>query len=508
MPTHRRRANILLAGIVILASCISQASPSAPRPSPTPAATPTPRSTPTPSPTPIPTVEIPLAVITGYTNLRDEITAADVNAALAADSIIQACELFSAAGAIPRCLPQAEIGAFVAANPAELALLPWSLVTPLVKVLPVDGADLFGSAEARAKPYPFTATVEAAAGWEPYDAERIRTMISPGNSCPDRGPAYAAITLGRGWDWVLGGGTAVYAGFNAPGGVSTVNVVTTGNEGAVAALMRSGDITYNENECPFVTNWRVNNGTVFSIDPSLLPLLRDTYGVDVLPFAANHPFDQGEAGFLESLDLIEAAGLTHPGAGRNLDEALTPAFVDVHGVTFGFVAHNGIPGPVAAGPEQPGVAWLTDENVIESVARAQAGADVVICIPQWWGGSEYHYDWRDPMRHQQQVYFDAGCDHVLGQGTHYSGPIEFATDTDGSTHLSVVSSGNFLFGQGWSQDTMEGVIFELTFREAELVQARMHPYVMLDQAQVNLTDPEGDGSYVLNRIFEWSGLLP
>ncbi|MGH2356431.1 MAG: hypothetical protein ACRDGJ_00275, partial [Candidatus Limnocylindria bacterium] len=175
MPTHRRRANILLAGIVILASCISQASPSAPRPSPTPAATPTPRPTPTPSPTPIPTVEIPLAVITGYTNLRDEITAAEVNAALAADSIIQACELFSAAGAIPRCLPQAEIGAFVATNPPELALIPWSLVTPLVKVLPVDGADLFGSADARAKPYPFNATVEAAAGWEPYDAEQIRT---------------------------------------------------------------------------------------------------------------------------------------------------------------------------------------------------------------------------------------------------------------------------------------------------------------------------------------------
>ena len=69
----------------------------------------------------------------------------------------------------------------------------------------------------------------------------------------------------------------------------------------------------------------------------------------------------------------------------------------------------------------------------------------------------------------------------------------------------MVSSGNFLFGQGWSQETQEGVVLELTFRDTDLVQVRMHPYVMMDQAQTNLTDPEGDGHYVLERVFEASG---
>ena len=66
--------------------------------------------------------------------------------------------------------------------------------------------------------------------------------------------------------------------------------------------------------------------------------------------------------------------------------------------------------------------------------------------------------------------------------------------------------GNFLFGQSWSQQTQEGVTLELAFRGTQLVQARMHPYVMLEQAQTNLTDPETDGSYVLRRIFAASGL--
>ena len=70
----------------------------------------------------------------------------------------------------------------------------------------------------------------------------------------------------------------------------------------------------------------------------------------------------------------------------------------------------------------------------------------------------------------------------------------------------MVSHGNFLFGQEWSQQTQEGVVLELAFEGTRLAQARMHPYIMLEQAQTNLTDPETDGLWVLNRIYEASGL--
>ena len=472
----------------------------------TPSASVTAAPTASPSPTPQADVDVPLAVVTGYTNLKSNIAAAEVDAAAVANMLINTCppRPLGAVDPEPLCLNADQIIPHLKANPQDLALLPWNLVTPEVKVLPVDGVDLFGSEEARTQPYPYRVAVPADFGWEPFDVSRIRTMISPGNMCHDRGPAYAAITLGRGWDWVFGGGTAVYNGFNPEGGVNTVNVVPTGNEGAMAALLRGGDVTIAEIECPFVDDWTVNNGTIFSLDPATIPLLRDTYGADVILFAANHPFDQGVEGFLESLDHFEANGLPYAGAGRNLDEALEPATFEVNGLTFGFVGHNEIPGPVKAGPNQPGVAWLQEDHVVESVRRAREVADIVICVPQWWGGEEYHYDWRPSQRQQQEMYFDAGCDHVLGQGTHYAGPMDLDVDDEGRARLTVMSSGNFLFGQGWSQDTQEGVVFELTFRDTDLVQARMHPYVTLDQAQTNLTDPEGDGRYVLERIFESS----
>ncbi len=510
-------ATLALLALAVLAACTMDS----PSPEPTDPAQPdasaaaTVAPTVAPTPTPAPDVDVPLAVVTGYTNPVPSITEEEVRAAIAADTIVQPCELFTAVNPVPRCLDAADIATHLAANPTDLALLPAGLVVPTIKVLPVDGADLFGNAEARAKPWPFTVPVGGPPAEWAFDPADVRTLMSLGDSCPDRGVAHAAITLGRGWGWVFGGGTAdytaVYPNPVPPGfvgnGFNIVDAVPSGNEGAVAALVSGADVTLDDFECPVVENWTVNEGVVFSIDPAVLPHLRDDYGVDVATLAANHLFDRGTPGFLETLDQFATAGITTTGAGPDLEGALEPAFVDVDGLRFGFVAFNEIPGSLEAGPGQPGVLWLRDGNVTEAVARARAGgADLVFCVPQWWGGAEYHAQFIGDMRRQQQVFFDAGCDHVIGHGTHWSGPIEVTPTDDGDHRVTMVSHGNFLFGQEWSQQTQEGVLLELAFHGTELAQARMHPYIMLEQAQTNLTDPATDGLYVLNRIYEASGL--
>jgi hypothetical protein len=43
----------------------------------------------------------------------------------------------------------------------------------------------------------------------------------------------------------------------------------------------------------------------------------------------------------------------------------------------------------------------------------------------------------------------------------------------------------------------------MTFRGTTLVNVRFHPYVMILAARPSLLDPEGDGHYVLDRI--WKG---
>lgn len=511
-PDDLREAALVRGLVIGLALAACSVTPS-PTPQPTPTAIPLP--SPSPSPTAVPPVAFPLAAVTGYTNLKADTTSAELLAMARDGSLVLPCGLVEVLGiavsADAACTDATAIAGLLAADQKRLALLPPGLVEPKTKVLPVDGADLFGGPAARALAYPVIGrTIKLPAPWVSYNAADIRTIVSLGDSCPDRGVAYQAITLNKGWAWVFGGGRVRYlriypnpTPFGTVGnGFNIVDAVPIGDQGAVARLVSGADITLDDFECPVVQNWTVNDALSFSIDPAVLPHLRDDYGVDVVTLAENHVFDRGTAGFLETLQRFAAAGIQQTGAGADLNAALTPAVVVRNGLRFAFVGFNDVPGPQAAAPGVPGVAWLNEANIRAGVSRARAAADVVICIPQWWGGYEYHNDFTASEVQQQALFYDAGCDQILGHGTHCTGPLNFTTDASGAIHFTIGSHGNFLFGQGWSQQTSEGVIVELAFRGTRLVQARMHPYFVLDQAQVNLTDPQSDGRYVLQRIYE------
>ena len=68
----------------------------------------------------------------------------------------------------------------------------------------------------------------------------------------------------------------------------------------------------------------------------------------------------------------------------------------------------------------------------------------------------------------------------------------------------LASPGNYMFGQDWWQEVQEGVILDMSFNGKTLVNVRMRPYVMHPLRAGRLTDPEGDGRYVLQRIFKYS----
>lgn len=477
-----------------------------------------PAGSPAPSASPAAAGEVPLALVADVRDARVGLSAATVAKEVAAGRVAVPCgidELTLAgeplavdAGA---CLDVAKIPAAVRARAPRLALLPAALVTPQVKVLRVGGADLFGAPSIRTRQYPLSGTALAApAAWTAFHEGDVRTLISTGDTCPDRGVSHQANTLGKGWAWVLDGGTATYTGthmdrrFDGPDGTGwpVVDAVRTGNTGAVRALVADAEITLDDFECPMTASFRQHDaGTVFSIDPQVASLLAGA-GVDVVTLASNHMTDQGTGALRETLDLFDANGIARFGAGMNLKEALKPAVVDVRGLRFAFVGFNEIPGSARAGGSTPGVAYLDETNVRKGIAAARKVADLVIVVPQW-GWPEYHADFTARQKAQMKLFWDAGADQVLGHGTHWAAAVSLTPGPSGY-HFAISSHGNFLFGQDWSRQTMESVVVELTFVGARLAQARLHPYVMLDQAQPNLVDPTTDGAHVLDQVWSTS----
>ena len=486
-----------------------------------------------PSPTGAAATTFSLAVVTGLTSLKANISLDDLVTLAGSGRLLVPCGVAVDQPAISPtrpCVPADQIVAGLKTDQKLVALFPPGLVEPATKVLPIAGdgpygmfgADLFGDPHSRSLPYPITgrATGDVALdpSWTAFDQSQVWTMTALGSLCADRSGARQAVTLGKGWDWVFDGGTARYKSKpflnpNPPPGIISqpiVRPIDTGNDGATSSLIRRADVTLGNLKCPILPtkDWAPNRTAApsLAVPEAVLSRWKDFLGIDAVYLPADHQSDRGIRGIRSTLGLLTKHGFPHTGLGMDLDEALEPAYVEVAGLKVAFVSWNNVPGPSHAGATTPGVAWLNKANVDAAVGRAKtAGADLVICDPQWWGPDEYL-----PVlsaRQQRAVgWMDAaGCDQVLGGGLHVSGGVYLRSGAKGVS-LVDPGPGNFQYGQDWAQETQEGVVVELTFRGTTLVNVRLHPYVMILAARAALLDPEGDGHYVLNRIWKTSEL--
>jgi len=524
--------------VSILAACEPAPTPSQPQSQP-PAGTPVPTESAGPSPSvePSPTqgaaTTFPLAVVTGLTNLKAVIDIDELGTLAASGKLMVPCGVAVDEPAITptaACVPADQIVAWIAAHQKQVALLPPGLVEPATKVLAfagdgpfgLFGADLFGAPESRAMPYPVTgrATGDPVLdpAWTAYDGSQVWTMTSVGSMCADRGGARQAVTLGKGWDWIFDGGTARYRGGpipnpNPPPGIDQhpiVRPVETGNHGVTAKLISRADITLGDHKCPIqpTSIWSPCCSSAFpslAVPEAVVSRWQDFLGIDAVYLAADHQSDRGEAGIRSTLRILDKHGIPHTGLGLNLDDALEPAYLEVGGLKVAFVSWNNVPGPVHADATTPGVAWLNRANIDAAVSRARANADLVICDPQWWGPDEYRPD-LSPRQATLVGFMDAaGCDQIVAGGLHLAGGMYLRQREDGVRMLQI-GPGNFLYGQDFWQQTQEGVVIEETFRGTTLVNVRLHPYVMILAARPALLDPEGDGHYVLDRIWNLSEL--
>ena len=486
--------------------------------SPTPRSTTSPTPSSSPSPTPLVTTTFPIAVVVRYGDPRLTITAAALKAALVGGKVTLPCEvtglgLSGTKLTLPPttpCLAAEKIASGVLAATIPMALLPPGLVIPSVKVLEVGDADLFGGPSHRSLAYPLVATGTVPAPWAAYSQADVRTLISTGDTCPDAGFVHMAVDNGRGWAWVLNGGTVHYRGtvmntlYSGPQGKGwPVPIISrNGDSGKVNTLISDNDVSANDFECPMVSTWKENTTgvKVFTIDPRVAKLLADAGGVKVVTLGSNHITDAGRDGVRKTIEYLDAAGIKHTGAGRDLAEALTPAVVDVRGIKFAFVGWDDIGGSRVATATLPGAAPMTDDNVCNSLKAARQVADIVIAMPQW-GEPEYHANITKKQVEQRAFFYSCGADDILGSGTHWASWASILPGPNGP-QFAIGSHGNFLFPQSWSRQTMEGVVVEATFYGKTLVQFRLHPYVVTQNAQPNLLNPTTDGKFVLNQV--WS----
>jgi poly-gamma-glutamate synthesis protein (capsule biosynthesis protein) len=220
----------------------------------------------------------------------------------------------------------------------------------------------------------------------------------------------------------------------------------------VADLLAAADVTFANLETPIAPD--ASGGTreyVFNAPPEVLAALRNA-GVDAVAVANNHAFDQGRAGFEETLRRLEQAGLAAVGAGPQ-GRAAGPLRLEAGGLALAFLGYahffnqdgNACP-PAGEGARPcPQAGQLDRARILDEVRAAAADADAVVVSLHW--GVEYEQQPRAADVALARAIVDAGALVVLGHHPHVLQPIELHRRADGRLGVVAYSLGNFVSNQ-------------------------------------------------------------
>jgi len=231
----------------------------------------------------------------------------------------------------------------------------------------------------------------------------------------------------------------------------------------VAPLLADADLVVANLECPVATvGVEVPKPWAFRAHPRALEVVKRHLGA--VSLANNHSGDFGDAALVETLQLLDRAGVPRVGAGRDLVEAHMPALIGLHGVNVALVACNEFkPRAFEAEASSPGVAWCDEQQLLYDLAVARAaGADLVIPFLHWgWEGESRPSERQRELAHRL---IDAGADAVIGGHPHIVQAPELYRG-----RLILYSLGNFVFDGFDTEAGRTGWVLRLTLGPAGLV---------------------------------------
>lgn len=179
----------------------------------------------------------------------------------------------------------------------------------------------------------------------------------------------------------------------------------------------------------------------FHANPDRMDLLKQM-GVDLVSLANNHVYDYGADAMLDTVELLQQAGIAYVGGGRNIEEARRPVFFDINGIRVGFVAASNAEKmryTPQAEDDSPGVLLAYDTAEFnEVIEQASQECDYLIAYIHW--GDEDTNDYNDLQRELGREFLESGADIVVGGHPHVLQGMEYV---DGKP--IVYSLGDFWF---------------------------------------------------------------
>ncbi len=291
---------------------------------------------------------------------------------------------------------------------------------------------------------------------------------SPPPSATPTATAEPAITLAAVGDIMLG--RSIGAALQRdPSGTPFADIVEQ---------LRAPDITVGNLECALGMEGKpAAKGYTFLGPPSGAASLAGA-GFDIVSLANNHSLDFGPRALDETIQLLDAAGIRHTGAGQDAAAAHQPAMITANGLRLAFLAYVNVPiersgfdtASWEATGDQPGLAWARPRDIAVDVAAARARADLVIVLLH--SGVEGQQTPDAAQKAAAHTAIDAGAALVIGAHPHVLQGVERYHGG-----LIAYSLGNIVFDGLWGNG-IESAILRVTLTREGVRDVAWTPVVL------------------------------
>lgn len=231
--------------------------------------------------------------------------------------------------------------------------------------------------------------------------------------------------------------------------------------GELTEVMQSADIMCLNNEFTYSTGGSPLPGKAYTFRamPERVEVLHQL-GVDAVTLANNHVYDYGKEALLDTFAVLEEAEVPYFGAGRTLEDAMKPLYLEADGKRIALVgasrAEKNKMTPQATETE-PGILRCYDTELYrQAIQEGKENADFCIAFVHW--GTEYSFDLEQVQLETGKAYLDAGADAVIGAHSHCLQGMEYY---DGKP--IIYSLGNYWF----NEKTLDTMLLQLHFTGTE-----------------------------------------
>lgn len=217
-------------------------------------------------------------------------------------------------------------------------------------------------------------------------------------------------------------------------------------------------------------------------------------GINLVSLANNHSLDFGEAALTDTLKLLNQAGISHTGAGRDIEEAQRATILPVNNVTIGFLAVSDNEPGWEATEKSAGIYYVPinindrrAKNLFEFVKKSKEQVDLLL-VSTHWGPN---WDYRPPKEHPlfARKLIDCGADIIFGHSAHVFRGVEIYRGCP-----ILYSCGDFIddYAVDEVEKNDESFIFVVKIEGSQIVSLDLFPTVIRESQAQRATGDEAE----------------